>query len=131
MATLRSHFVPSTLSQQPLDAKYLASRRVAQAAREAETAVNELGKALLDGAHVLVSETVQGIKARVSDAQVGMEGVIARVPAVGPLVAMELYRATHTRTDEEEEMPLRPTNREEPSENATQLTLEYLECIGS
>ncbi len=54
---------------------------------------------------------------------------MARVPAVGPLVAMELFRATHTNTSEEE-LPTRPSNQEERPSEGTYSTLAYLEVIG-
>jgi hypothetical protein len=109
--------------------KQFASLKVAQAAAGVEAAFGALGVALREDAQLRVNDTVHMMKRGLADSEVRVEALIARVPALGPWLAMALFRATHANLSEAE-LPIHPSNREEPSPNDAQTMLDYLECIG-
>ena len=106
-----------------------AADQVAQAVRDVESSLQALGKALLAGAQSQVAEAVGALKLRMSSTELGLEALISQVPALGPLVAMELHRMTHPEA-EEDSMATRPTNVDEASATETSLSGAYLDCIG-
>ena len=106
-----------------------AADQVTQAVRDVESALQALGKALLAGAQSQIAEAASALKLRMLSTELSLETLIAQVPALGPLVAMELHRVTHPRGDEGG-MATRPTNIDEPSETEMSLSGAYLDCIG-
>jgi hypothetical protein len=112
--------------------KQLASMKVAQAANQLEQALGAFGVALREDAQLRISSAVGLAKQGLAEGEVRMEALIARVPGVGPWLAMEMFRATHrvSADVDEEEMPLRPSNFQERPANDAQQMLAYLECIG-
>jgi hypothetical protein len=126
MATA-TQYAGNTRPYEWLDPKQLSSQKVARAASDVEVALAALGAALRERAQLGANELVSDLKRHLGNAEVGFEALIARVPALGPLVAMQLFRATHQDMGLDD-MPTRPSNTLEPNE--TPPMLAYLECIG-
>jgi len=115
----------------PVSSKQLASLKVAQAASQVEVALGALGSALREDAQLRMSAALDLAKRGLADSEMHVEALIARVPGLGPWLAMELFRATHASTQvTDEDMPLRPSNQQERSPDGAQTMLAYLECIG-
>lgn len=106
--------------------KQLAALNVAQAAAGVEAALETLGVALRQDAQLRVHDAVELLKRGLSDGEGRVEALLARVPGLGPWLAMEMFRATHTETHLED-LPLWPTNLEDGESHSV---AEYLECIG-
>ena len=107
--------------------KQLTAMRVAHAAAGVEAALGALGIALREDAQVRVQDAVELMKRGLSDGEGRMGALVARVPGLGPWLAMEMFRATHPSNDVDE-LPLRPSNVEERTEQED--VAAYLECIG-
>src|SRR6478672_9688252 len=76
--------------------KQLAALNVAQAAAGVEAALETLGVALREDAQLRVHDAVELLKRGLSDSEGRVEALLARVPGLGPWLAMEMFRATHT-----------------------------------
>jgi hypothetical protein len=105
--------------------RQLTSLKVAEAAAGVEAALATLRSALQEDAQQRVSATLASIKRGLTEGEDRFEALVARVPAFGPWLAMEMYRVTHAVA---EDLPVAPTNTEEPLEAGT--VSAYLECIG-
>ena len=69
---------------------------------------------------------VELVKRGLADGEERVEALLARVPGLGPWLAMEIFRATHTNTTTDD-LPIWPTNIEERD---GQSVADYLDCIG-
>ncbi|MFT3923984.1 MAG: hypothetical protein QM778_15730 [Myxococcales bacterium] len=107
--------------------KQLASLKVAQAAAGVEAALEALGLALREDAQLRVNDAMELVKRGIADGEGKVEALVARVPGLGPWLAMEMFRVTHAKS-EVDELQVLPTNFEDSSEH--QDVAAYLECIG-
>lgn len=82
---------------------------MAAAIAQLEVGFQSLGRALLHGAQARAGGAVDSIRGRLLDTETGVEKLIARVPAFGPMVAMSMYRVTHT-SESDDLLVTRPTN---------------------
>ena len=107
--------------------KQLAALKVAQAAAGVEAAFDTLRSALREDAQLRVTGALESVKRGLVDSEERVEALLARVPGLGPWLAMELFRATHANT--QDDLAVLPTNLlERPSDG--QSVADYLECIG-
>ncbi len=116
---------PAQIDQTSASRK-LAALNVAQAAAGVEAALETLGRALREDAQLRVHGAVQLLKRGLVDGEERVEALLARVPGLGPWIAMGMFRATHADT-KADDMPIWPTNFEERDR---QSVADYLECIG-
>jgi hypothetical protein len=107
--------------------KQLTALKVTQAAAGVEAALETLGSALREDAQLRMHGAVELVKRGIADGEERVEALLARVPGLGPWLAMEIFRATHAHT-KVEDLPIYPTNLEESTDHPT--VAEYLECIG-
>jgi hypothetical protein len=107
--------------------KQLAALKVAQAAAGVEAALETLGLALREDAQLRVHDAMALMKRGLSDGEGRVEALLARVPGLGPWLAMEIFRVTHTHT-QPDDLPIYPTNLEERSDGES--VADYLDCIG-
>ncbi len=126
MPNMAKHW--GTLGQHA-DSKRFASLRVAQAASEVESALAALSSALRDDAQLRATEALGTVKRVLSDGGVRVQGLLTRVPAVGPWLVMELHRSKRENATGEE-LFLQPSNYEEGAFASETTMVAYLECIG-
>jgi hypothetical protein len=107
--------------------KQLTALKVAQAAAGVEAALGTLGSALREDAQLRMHGAVALVKRGIVDGEERVEALLARVPGLGPWLAMEIFRVTHADT-KVEDLPIYGTNLEESTDHPT--VAEYLECIG-
>lgn len=120
LARKAAHFDQTSASRQ------LAALNVAQAAAGVEAALETLGLALREDAQLRVHGAVELVKRGLADSEGRVEALLARVPGFGPWIAMEMFRATHADT-KDDDLPIWPTNVEERD---GQSVADYLDCIG-
>lgn len=125
MATTTQH-QGNTRLYEPLDPKQLSSQKLARAASDVEVALMTFGAALRERAQLGASELASDLRRHLGNAELGLGALIARVPVLGPFVAMQLLRARHAMSPED--LPTGPTNTLEPGD--ANPMLDYLECIG-
>jgi hypothetical protein len=105
------------------------SGEMASALAQLEVGCKALGLALLHGAQARAGGAVDSLKGKLLDTETSVEKLIARVPAVGPMVAMSMYRATHT-GDSSEGLATRPSNLDDVPEAVWGTVYPYLDEIG-
>lgn len=126
MATTTQHN-GNTRLYEPLDPRQLSSQKLARAASDVEAALLALGAALRERAQLEASELASDLKRHLGNAELELEALLARVPALGPLLAMQIFRATHHGVSQDE-LPTAPSNTLDPSDQDPML--DYLDCIG-
>jgi hypothetical protein len=104
---------------------------VSEAVAQVERGLEVLGRACLHEAQQRAGRLRGNLKDRWQATGASVESWIARVPAVGPTLAMELYRAIHP-AQNENALAVRPSNVSDMPESAAASgsTLEYVEQIG-
>jgi hypothetical protein len=104
---------------------------ISEAVAQVEKGLEVLGRACLHEAQQRAGRLRGNLRDRWQATEAGFESWIARVPAVGPTLAMELYRATHP-AENENALAVRPSNVSDMPEPAAASgpTLEYVELIG-
>ncbi len=107
--------------------KELAALKLAQAAAGVEAALETLGSALREDAQQRMLRAVGSVKRGFTGGEERVGALLARVPGVGPWLAMEMFRARHADA-KADDLPIYPSNLEESAHPAT--VAEYLECIG-
>lgn len=101
---------------------------MASALEQLEIGFQSLGRAILHSAQARATFAMLSLKGRLLDTESGVEALIARVPAVGPMVAMRMYRATHA--NDQETYATRPSNIDDGPEISWPSLYPYLDEIG-
>lgn len=104
------------------------NHEMASALEHLEVGFQSLGRAILHSAQARAAFAMLSLKGRLMQTESGVEALIARVPAVGPMVAMSMYRATHA--DERETYATRPSNIDDGPEMSWPSLYPYLDEIG-
>src|SRR5690242_16069671 len=88
---------------------------MAAAIAQLEVGCKAVGRALLHGAQARAGGAAASLKGRLLDTETGVEKLIARVPALGPMVAMSMYRVTH-QAESSDGLVTRPSNLDDSPE---------------
>lgn len=92
----------------------LGDRAVADALAQIQGGLTALRSALMAEAQRRAELLASDLRGRVLDAEAAVERVLSHVPAVGPALAMRLFRATHDAEPVTAES-MTPSNAEDPS----------------
>lgn len=104
------------------------SSEMASAIAQLEIGCKAVGRALLHSAQQRAGGAAATLKGRLLDTETGVEKWIARVPALGPMVAMSMYRATHQK--QSDSIVTRPSNLDDSPEVLWASVYPYLDEIG-
>jgi len=102
---------------------------MASAIAQLEVGCKAVGRALLHGAQARAGGAAASLRGRLLETESGVEKLIARVPALGPMLAMSMYRATHQK-EESDGIVTRPSNLDDSPEILWSSVYPYLDEIG-
>jgi hypothetical protein len=105
------------------------TNEMASAIAQLEVGCKAVGRALLRGAQARAGGAAASLKGRLLDTETGVEKLIARVPALGPMLAMSMYRATR-QNHAGDDIVTRPSNLDDAPEILWANVYPYLDEIG-